>query len=83
MVFPLLISKFHANLTLFSNSNSLEKEGGSVLASYVNGLTVLSINKNLQTAIRLHSGTRATLRLYRLGVMAESSIDQQLAWRLC
>ena len=37
----------HANPLLFSNSNSAEKEGGSVLASYVNGLTVLSINKNL------------------------------------
>ena len=73
------LAKFHANLTLFSDSNSPEKEGGSVLASYVNGLTVLSINKNLQTAIRLHSDTHATLRSYRLGVMAEISIDQQLA----
>ena len=77
------IAKFHATLTLFSDSNSPEKEGGSVLASYVNGLTVLSMNKNLQTAIRLHSDTRATLRSYRLGVMAERSIDKQLAWRLC
>ena len=77
MVFPLLISKFHANLTLFSDSNSPEKEGGSILAGYVNGLTALSINKDLQTAIHLHSDTRATLRSYRLGVMAESSIDQQ------
>ena len=68
---------------LFSDSNSPEKEGGSVLASYVNGLTVLSMYKNLQTPIRLHSDTHATLRSYRLGVMAESSIDQQLAWRLC
>ena len=74
------LAKFHANLTLFSDSNSPEKERGSVLASYVNGLTVLSINKNLQTAIHLHSDTRATLRSYRLGVMAESNIDQQ---RLC
>ena len=68
---------------LFNDGNSPEKEGGSVSASYVNGLTVLSMNKNLQTAIRLHSDTRDTLRSYRLGVMAESSIDQQLAWRLC
>ena len=30
---------------LFSDCNSVEKEGGSVLASYVNGLTVLSIKK--------------------------------------
>ena len=77
------LAKFHAHLTLFSDSNSLEKEGSSVLASYVNGLTVLSMNKNLQTAIGLHSDTRATLRSYRLVVMAESSINQQLAWRLC
>ena len=77
------LAKFHANLTLFSNSNSPEKERGSVLASYVNGLTVLSMNKKLQIAIRLHSDTCATLRSYRLGVMAESSIDQQLAWHLC
>ena len=75
------LAKFHANPTLFRDS--LEKEGGSVLASYMNGLTVLSINKNLQTAIRLHSDIRTMLRSYRLGVMAESSIDQQLAWRLC
>ena len=61
---------FYANPSLFSDDNSAEK-GGSVLASYVNGLTVLSINKNLQTAIRLHSDTRARLRLYSLGVMAE------------
>ena len=50
------LAKFHANLTLFSDSNSPAKEGGSVLASYVNGLTVLSMNKYLQIAIRLHSG---------------------------
>ena len=77
------LATFHSNLTLFSDSNGPEKEGGSVLASYVNGLTVLSIIKNLQTAIRLHSDTCTTLRSYRLGVMSESSIDQQLAWRLC
>ena len=39
------LAKFHANPMLFSDGNSPEKEGGSVVASYVNGLTVLSINK--------------------------------------
>ena len=29
-------AKFHANPTMFSDSNSPEKEEGSVLASYVN-----------------------------------------------
>ena len=72
-VWPFLYSlaKFHANPSLFSDGNSAEKDGGSVLASYVNGLTVLSINKNLQTAIRIHSDTRARLRSYTLGVMAD------------
>ena len=60
------LAKFHANPSLFSDGNSAEKDGGSVLASYVNGLTVLSINKNLQTAIRIHSDTRARLRSYSL-----------------
>ena len=68
MVFPLLISKISS---LFSDGNSADKERGSVLASYVNGLTVLSINKSLQTAIRLYSDTCARLRSYSLGVMAE------------
>ena len=58
------LAKFRANPSLFSDGNSPEKDGGSVLASYVNGLTVLSINKNLQTAIRIHSDTRARLRSY-------------------
>ena len=65
------LAKFHTNPSLFSDGNSAEKDGSSVLASYVNGLTVLSINKNLQTAIRIHSDTRARLRSYSLGVMAE------------
>ena len=43
------LAKFHANPSLFSDGNSLEN-GSSILASYVNGLTVLLINKNLQTA---------------------------------
>ena len=60
------LTKFHANSSLFSDGNSAKNDGGSVLASYVNGLTVLSINKNLQTAIRIHSDTRARLRSYSL-----------------
>ena len=79
------LEKFHANPMLLSDSNSPEKEGGSVLARYVKGLTVLSINKNLEQSrvIRLHCDTCARLRSYSLGVMAESSIDQQLDWLLC
>ena len=65
------LARFHANPSLLSDGNSAEKDGGSVSASYVNELTVLSINKNLQTAIRIHSDTRARLRSYSLGVMAE------------
>ena len=59
------LAKLHENPSLFSEGNSAEK-GGSVLASYLNGLTVLSINKNLQTAISLHSDTRARLKSYSL-----------------
>ena len=77
------VAKFHANPSLFSDGNSPEKKKGSVLASYMNGLTVLLITKNLQTAIRPHSDSRARIRSYSLGVMAESSTNHQLAWRVC
>ena len=44
---------------LFKHYNIREKVWSSVLASYVNGLTVLSINKNVQVAAGLHGDTRA------------------------
>ena len=44
---------------LFDYCNDWEKEGTLVLASYVHGLTVLSINKHLQVAGSLHDDTRA------------------------
>ena len=44
---------------LLKHFNIREKAWGSFLASYVNGLTVLSINKNLQVAAGIHGNTRA------------------------
>ena len=51
--------KFQRDTSLFSAWIAREKEWRSVLASYVNGLAVLSINQNLQTAIDHHDNTRA------------------------
>ena len=51
--------KVHHDTRLFSVCTAREKEWRSVLAGYVNGLTVLSINKNLQAAVDLHDDTRA------------------------
>ena len=39
---------------MFNYYKDREKEGTQVLASYVYGLTVLSINKSLQVAGSLH-----------------------------
>ena len=51
--------KFQRDTSLFSASITQEKEWRSVLASYVNGLTLLSINQNLQAAVDRHDDTRA------------------------
>ena len=56
-VYPFI--SFHRNTRLFSTCTAREKEWRSVLASYVNGLIVLSLNQNLQTAVDLHDDTRA------------------------
>ena len=44
---------------LFSARTAREKEWRSILASYVDGPAVLSINQNLQVAVALHDDTRA------------------------
>ena len=50
--------KFQRDMSLFSACTAREKEWRSVLASYVNGLALLSINQNLQAAVDRHD-TRA------------------------
>ena len=46
---------------LFDCCNDGEKEGTTVLASYVHEIAVLSINRNLQAAGGLHDDTRASI----------------------
>ena len=51
--------KYNCNTSLFSACTAWEKEWRSVIAGYVNGLTLLSINQNLQAVVDRHDDTRA------------------------